>query len=154
MKRFLCIALLLLGATLSLSAQRVEVGSKAPKIGQVEWISDTPHLGERVLMVEFFHSANRDCRDHIATCNTLAHMYLDDMDVVMLTREPSEQIASLLMHEYQFFYVASDESGKTFEAFGASHVPYAVIITTRGVIAWTGNPLTLTREIIDNIISQ
>lgn len=152
MKRTLCIIFLLLGAALSLSAQQVEVGSRAPRIGQVEWISDTPQLGERALMVEFFHSSNKDCRDHIAPCNTISHMFLDEMDVVMLTREPSEQVASLLMHEYQFFYVASDESGATFRAFGAKHVPYAVIIDTKGVIVWTGNPWSLTKEIIENAI--
>jgi hypothetical protein len=154
MKRTLCILFALLGVAISLSAQQVEVGSKAPHISGVEWISDTPQLGGRFLMVEFFHSSNDDCKAHINTCNSLSHTSLDQMDVVMLTREPSEQLASLLMHEYQFFYVASDEEGTMFSAFGANHVPYAVIVNPKGVIVWTGNPWTLNIEIIENIITQ
>lgn len=154
MKRLFCILLATLATTLTLSAQRVEVGSKAPLIGQVEWISDTPQLGERFLMVEFFHSANEDCRAHIDPCNAISHTFLEQMDVVVLTKEPSEQVTSLLMHEYQFFYAASDESGKTFQAFGANHVPFAVIVDLQGVVIWTGNPWTLSKDIIENLIAQ
>jgi hypothetical protein len=154
MKRLLCIIVATIATTLSLRAQRVEVGSIAPQIRGVEWISDTPQLGGRALMVEFFHSSNEDCRAHIELCNNLSHLFLDQMDVVMLTREPAEQVASLLMHEYQFFYVATDESGDTFRAFGVNHVPYAVIISPRGEVIWIGNPWTLSKEIIENLIAQ
>lgn len=154
MKRLLCIIVALVATTLTLKAQRVEVGSIAPQIQGVEWISDTPQLGDRALMVEFFHSSNEDCRTHIDLCNSLSHHFLDKMDVVMLTREPSEQVASLLMHEYQFFYVAADESGATFRAFGVNHVPFAVIIDDSGEVVWIGNPWALTKEIIEKLITQ
>jgi hypothetical protein len=154
MKRLLCIIVATIATTLSLRAQRVEVGSIAPQIRGVEWISDTPQLGGRALMVEFFHSSNEDCRAHIELCNNLSHLFLDKMDVVMLTREPAEQVASLLMHEYQFFYVATDESGNVFRSFGVNHVPYAVIINPKGTIVWVGNPLTLDSKTIKKLLLQ
>lgn len=135
-------------------AQRVEVGSYAPYIHNVEWISDRPDRSDKALMVEFFHSSNRDCREHIDHLNALACDYRKEMDVVMLTREPSEQVAGMLLHEYQYFYVATDESGDMFRAFGVSHVPYAVIANRNGVIVWCGNPLVLNDSAIKKLLQQ
>ena len=103
MKRFLCILLVAIACSnaASLWAQRVEVGSRAPHIADVEWISDPLEESGKWLMVEFFHSSNKDCREHIDHLNALAKDYRHDMEVLVLTREPSEQVAAMLLHEYQ-----------------------------------------------------
>lgn len=152
MKRIVTILALLMLTSLTLSAQRVEVGSKAPRIRNVEWISDEPEESKKALMVEFFHSSNSDCQEHIEHLNALACDYRREMDVVMLTREPAEQVASMLLHEYQYFYVATDESGDNFRAFDANHVPYGVIVSPKGYILWAGNPLTLTDSTIKKLL--
>ncbi len=156
MKRFLCILLVIIASSnaLSLLAQRVVVGSRAPQIKGVEWISDRLEKSDKALMVEFFHSSNKDCREHIDHLNALACDYRHEMDVLMLTREPSEQVAGMLLHEYQYFYIAADESGGLFRAFDVKHVPYAVIISPKGVVVWAGNPLTLTNEILKKTLSK
>jgi hypothetical protein len=153
MKRTLCILFALLGAAASLRAQRAEVGAKAPRISGVEWISDAPEEIGGITMVLFFHSSNKECRELIEVCNALAYNFRDNMNVIVLTREPAEQVASLLMHDYQFFYVATDEKGDLFEDFGARHVPYAVIINRKGRIEWTGNPCYIDQNTIQNIIN-
>lgn len=155
MKRLFCILLSAIFGLLTAAAQLVEVGSHAPRIRNVEWISDRPELAdERFLMVEFFHSAAEDSRAHIEPCNALARDYRKQMDVVVLTREPAEQVAGMLLHEYQYFYVASDESGQTYRAFGVSHVPYAVIVNPKGIIVWAGNPIKLTTTTIEKLLQQ
>ena len=135
-------------------AQRPEVGMRAPYIHGVEWISDSPERSGKARMVEFFHSSNDECREHIEHLNALACYYRNDMEVVMLTREPSEQVAGMLLHEYQYFYVATDESGDMFRAYGVSHVPYAVIINRKGVIVWCGNPMILNDSEIKKLLQQ
>lgn len=152
MKRTLCILLALLGVTTSLWAQKGEVGERAPRIDGVEWISDAPEEIDGITMVLFFHSANKECREHIESYNTLAYEFRDDMNLIVLTREPAEQVASLLMHDYQFFYVATDEQGHLFEDFGVRHVPYAVIINRKGRIEWAGNPYYIDKNRLQNII--
>ena len=156
MKRFLCILLVAIACsnTASLWAQRVEVGSRAPHIADVEWISDPLEESGKWLMVEFFHSSNKDCREHIDHLNTLAKDYRHDMEVLVLTREPSEQVASMLLHEYQYCYIGIDEDGKVFRAFNVKHVPYAVIINPKGIIAWAGNPLTLNNETLKKTLNK
>lgn len=153
MKRTLCILLALLGAAASLRAQRAEVGAKAPRISGVEWISDAPEEIDGIKMVLFFHSANKECREQIESYNAMAYQFRDDMSVIVITREPAEQVASLLMHDYQFFYVATDEDGDLFEDFSVRHVPYAVIINRKGRIEWAGNPCHIDNSTIKNIIN-
>lgn len=153
MKRFLCILATCVATTLSLSAQSVEIGSRAPRIRDVVWISDRLEEGDnKALMVEFFHSSNKECRNHIDTLNNIARDYRHKMDVLMLTREPSEQVAGMLLHEYQYFYVATNESGSMFRLFDVTHVPYAVVINPKGFIIWAGNPLTLTNKTIEKLL--
>ena len=127
---------------------------RAPYIHGVEWISDSPERSGKARMVEFFHSSNDECREHIEHLNALACYYRNDMEVVMLTREPSEQVAGMLLHEYQYFYIAADESGGLFRAFDVKHIPYALIINPKGVIIWAGNPLTLTNEILKKTLNK
>ena len=156
MKRLLCIVLATVASlgSFALWAQRVEVGSRAPHIADVEWISDPLAESGKMLMVEFFHSSNKDCREHIDHLNALAKDYRHEMDVLVLTREPSEQVAGMLLHEYQYFYIGIDESGKVFRAFNVKHVPYAVIINTEGIIVWAGNPLTLTNQMLKKTLNK
>ena len=156
MKRLVLIIVMLTAVAGSLWGQRVEVGTKAPRIREVEWISDKPdhHESPKPLVVEFFHSSNSDCKARIETCNELAKLLRHDLEVVMLTREPAEQVAQMLLHEYQYFYVASDERGNTFRAFGVNHVPYAVVVGTDGKIVWCGNPVGITAEKLQKILQK
>lgn len=152
MKRFLSILVAIVLTTLTLSAQNSEVGYHAPQIQEVEWISDPMEKSDKFLLVEFFHSTNEDCRARIEVCNTIARDYRHTLQVVMLTREPAEQVASMLLHDYQYFYVGVDEGGETFRAFGTSHVPYAVVIDPKGVIIWTGNPTQLNNHTLEKLL--
>lgn len=127
---------------------------RAPRIRGVEWISDRLEESDKALMVEFFHSSNKDCREHIDHLNALACDYRSEMDVVMLTREPSEQVAAMLLHEYQYFYVAIDESGNLYRSFDVSHVPYAVVINPKGIIIWAGNPWALTDTTLKKLLNK
>ena len=134
-------------------AQRAEVGMRAPYIHSVEWISDCPDSQGKYLLIQFFHSANHHCREGIELCNNLAREYRSVMDVVTLTREPAEQVAAMLLHQYQYCYVATDESGALFRAFETDHVPYALMVDPNGHIIWAGNPTRLTTTNIEKLLN-
>ena len=78
-------------------------------------------------------------------------------NLVLLRKErgyKQEQVADMLLHEYQYFYVATNENGSVFRLFDVTHVPYAVIVNAKGIIVWAGNPLTLTDKTIEKILQQ
>jgi len=154
MKRLSLISVCLVAFAFSASAQKGMVGMRAPRIGGVEWISDRPALGGKALMVGFFHSSNSTCLKLIEPCNRLAAQESALLNIVVVTREPAEQVARLLLHDYQYFYVAIDERGKVFDSFGASYVPYAVIVDKGGTIVWTGNPANLTEQTVRKLLAK
>lgn len=144
-------ACVLLGAGV-LSAQRVVVGSYVLTSMDTEWLTDAPNLKGKALFVEFFHSANADCRARVEEVNELAYTYNNIMNVVVVAHEPAEQVASLLLHDYQNAYVAIDEQGLFFGRFEVPHVPYALLISERGEVLWLGNPMRLDKKTIEKLL--
>ena len=154
MKRFLLIVVCVVLGVGALSAQRVAVGGYVAPLhtNTMEWLTDTPNLKGKHLLVEFFHSANEQCRARVEEVNELAYTYNNILNVVVVAREPAEQVASLLLHDYQNAYVAIDERGVIFGQFEVPHVPYALLLSPQGQILWLGNPTRLTRVTIEDIL--
>ena len=142
---------IVLGAA-SASAQSITLGARAPRLGSSEWLTDRPNLKGKALLVEFFHSTNPKCQERIEELNQLAANYKESLNVVVVAREPREQIAEMMLHDYQHFYVAIDEAGTIFKSFEVRYVPSSVLTNHRGVILWTGNSALLDQAIIDKFI--
>lgn len=84
--------------------------------------------------------------------NNLAYTYNNILDVVVVAREPVEQVASILLHDYQNAYVALDEQGNLFRQLEVPHVPYALLLSPQGEVLWLGNPTKLTTAILDKLL--
>lgn len=153
MKRFLLIvAFVALGAGV-LSAQRVAVGRYVVPTLDAVWLSDRPVLNKgKALFLEFFHSTNQQCRARVDEVNELAYTYNNILDVVVVAREPAEQVASILLHDYQNAYVAIDENGDVFKQLEVPHVPYSILISAQGEVLWAGNPTRLTQATIEKLL--
>lgn len=134
--------------------QRHAVGGYALPIGNHrEWLSDRPEdLVGKALLVEFVHTANSRCREDVEKANEWAHTYNNILNVVMVTREPAEQVVAVLMHEYQYAYVALDEQGTIYRKFEVPHVPYAVLLSPQGGVLWMGNPANLNGEMLEQLL--
>lgn len=133
--------------------QNVAVGARAPRIEVSEWLTDKPSLKGKALLVEFFHSTNPACRERIELLNQLAANYKDVLNVVVVAREPREQIAEMMLHDYQHFYVAIDEQGEVFSRFEVRYVPFSVLADRKGVILWTGNSALLDSKTLDKFFT-
>ncbi len=155
MKKFLLVMAFVVLGTGVLSAQRVAVGRYVMPAMDVVWLSDRPVLNNgKILFLEFFHSTNELCRARVDEVNELAYTYNNILNVVVVAREPAEQVASLLLHDYQNAYVAIDEKGVVFKQLDVPHVPYSIFISAQGKILWAGNPARLTMATIEKILQQ
>lgn len=137
--------------------QRVGVGARLPRLvggDVVEWITDRPQLKGRALLLDFFHTNNQLCLERVDEVNRWADKLSEKLNVVVVTREPSEQVAPILMHEYQYCYVAIDERGVLFQRYEVPYVPYAVLMDHRGEVLWIGNASSLRLETIENLLTN
>lgn len=102
------------------------------------------------MMVEFFHPDNSRSVERIALLDQMARSYSGSMSVVVITRENDARVRELL--DGKAFFAAVDDDGKTFSAYSAFYVPYAVIADRRGRVTWLGNPTSLTEADITQYI--
>ncbi len=147
MKRFILLAAVALCAAATASAQRLVIGERAPEFTVSRWLTAQPDDG-KPMMLEFFHSSNPQSCSRLATLDRIARDNAGSLNVVVVTREDSGEVASMLTGGSPAYFVALDDGGKTFSAFAARYVPYCVILDKRGRVVWVGNPTSLDEETV------
>lgn len=148
MKRLLLVAALMLVSVVTVRAQRLVIGEKAPEIRVAAWQDGrTPVSG--AMLVDFFASSNPQCVANLDKLNTIQGRYGDRLQVVVISREGAERMAEFTAGKNYRFRIGEDDGGKTFAAFNVRFVPFAALIDARGRLVWTGNVTGLTDETIE-----
>lgn len=149
MKRIILITLFALAA-MPLWGQRLSRGEKMPDYQVKAWISASQPSGGKATLVEFFHSGNKVSVDRLAALEQLAKDNSRVLNVLVVTREDTPEVRKMLGGKA--FHAAVDDDGKTFSAFSALYVPYAVLADKKGRVVWLGNPVSLKTEDIPQLI--
>lgn len=133
-------------ATLSVEAQTLSVGSKAPELKIKQWTngelpSNKPYL------LEFFHSASTPSVEQLSKLNQIANKHKKDLVVVVLTKNNQDDVTPII-GAGSAFKIALDDNAKTFTNYGVKYVPFSVLISAKGSVLWFGNSNTLTDQAI------
>lgn len=152
MKRALLL-LTMIATSLSLTGQNLVIGDKTPELKVKSWLSATPSTNEKFVMIEFFHSSNKNSAERAAELNNLARAYGGSLVVIVVIKDQDSEARNLLITGNQSYYVAVDD-GKTFTSFGAQYIPYAVISDKKGRVVWLGNPGSLKSNDVKTIIGK
>ena len=133
------LGILLLGASVS-PAQNLITGEKAPELKTGEWLSKGNYTGSgKATVIEFFFSRSEPSMKRLSVLDGFVRSYGDSVGVVLLAREPREQVGEAVNGKGYGFGVALDDNGKTFDAYGVQFVPFAVLYDAKGKILWFGN---------------
>lgn len=137
-------------AAVPLFGQRLSRGEKMPDYQFKGWISTSQPSGSKATMVEFFHSGNKVSVDRLAALEQLAKDNSRTLNVIVVTREDTPEVRKMLGG--RAFFSAIDDEGKTFAAFSALYVPYAVVADKKGRVVWLGNPVSLKAGEVQQLI--
>lgn len=140
MKKLLILTILCFGIQ-GAGAQDLVIGEKVD-IKAVYLDASRPE-GGKPIMLEFFVSRVPGAPERVKALDKLASDYSGRMSVVLVTREPQGAVESTFKGKGYSFYVALDDNDRTFKDFGVRYVPYAVLLDSKGRVAWFGNPSTL-----------
>ncbi len=132
-------------------AQNFVTGQRMPRLNSQEWLGGKPELKRSFVLVEFFSSNNATVMSHVDTLNRLAEEYDGRMEVVVVSKDPAEVMEQVFGAE-SGCHVAVDGEGRLFDAFGVRFVPCTMLLDQRGRVAWSGNPMTVGRERIEELI--
>ncbi len=142
------ILLLFCALAVSVSAQKLMTGDRAPQLQVSEWLGSPPAaVGPR--LVEFFHPASAPSLARLEVLDELARRY-PDLSVVLVTRQQAAAVRAAIGPDEHPYKVAIDATGRTFTEYGVQYLPFAVLIDARGRIAWFGNPASLTDAQIES----
>lgn len=153
MKSVLISAVLFLGGIfpLAVQAQNMVVGDKAPELKVKEWLYGAPKPGG-VMFIEFFHSSSKPCLARLAPIGEMANKYKGKLNVVVISHESAANVDEVVGQGEHPYFVAIDEEGKTFAAYGVQYVPFGVLVDARGRIVWFGNPGSLSAQVLDKVV--
>ena len=151
MKRLIITLLAVVSSALACYGQNMAIGTKVPALTPAEWYGAPLGVQSGPILVEFFHTSNRDAEARADELTRLARKYDGKMKVVVVTSQPREIVEEIVDTESGYF-VAIDTARKVHSAYGVKYVPYSVIVDSKGRLAWLGNSKTLTDKMIEEYI--
>jgi len=161
----LCVTLLLTGSN-PVSAQTLQVGSKAPALDIEHWISDGdgayPHVTEfergKIYVVEFWATWCGPCLKAMPHLAELQEKYGSKIQFISVTDEPLSEISELMAQDYpgtgktfgeltSVYCLTSDPDSSTHNGYmaasGAEGIPTAYIVGPTGEIEMIGHPMSM-----------
>lgn len=148
--------ILLMFAALTLSmhlahGQKLIIGGRAPELKVKEWATTKPaESGPR--LIEFFFSGSKPSVDRLTQVDAIAKTFNGRLTVIVITKEPKDKVMSILSPSSRSYFVAMDDNGRSFDAYGIQFVPFCVIIDNKGRIAWFGNSTSLCEEVVEKYL--
>jgi len=139
-----------------MSGTTVNVGSKAPEINATAWINTASAVSlaasqGNVVLVEFFATWCRPCVINIPHLTKIAETYgAKGLRLVSLTQEPRDVVDRFLARHPITYPIGVGSTSGT--EYGASRIPYAVLIGKDGTVIWSGHPAS--SELEQHIITS
>jgi hypothetical protein len=144
-------AVIMLGG--SLSAQSFRIGSKAPDIASLDWLTEHPAEIKRTTVVEFFHSGNKTSAERIEWLRTLAIENAELLNVVIVIRKDDHEALRMLAENREYYYVAQTDA-RFLRSVGVRYIPYTYITNPKRRTLWCGNPLFLEEQTLKSLIGE
>ncbi|HIY67869.1 MAG TPA: hypothetical protein H9828_00455 [Candidatus Alistipes intestinigallinarum] len=130
-------------------AQNIILGEKVPELKAAGWIDNRHPAPAPITYVEFFHSSNPACINSLKRLRALATKPKSDLRVIVVTREDTARIASMLRPYLSERVTATIHADRGFSDFGVTYVPFGVLIDARNRALWMGNSLQFNEKVIE-----
>ena len=149
MRTKLAILFALLLGTGSLWSQNTAIGVRAPRVRTFK-----PRIeAGKFLYVGFVHSPSRPCAISAPKVIELINNN-EAFSVVLFTREPQGPCEQWLIDIFSNGCEVQMGADEIFQKYGVEYAPFGVILDHKRKVLWQGNPQTLDKLEIENIIQQ
>lgn len=131
------------------SAQNVAIGERAPRVKSFK-----VHIEEgKYLYMGFVHSPSRPCEVSAPKVLELINSN-DTLSATLFTKEGEKECEKWLVDISKSGTMVVMEADEIFHRFGVEYAPFGVILDHKQRVLWQGNPQTLDKSKIENIIQQ
>ncbi|WP_065219150.1 MULTISPECIES: TlpA family protein disulfide reductase [Butyricimonas] len=124
-----------------------------------KWLTEEPDTEGKFVLIDFWGPSCGPCRANIPTLNEISKRFKDKL-VVIGVAPNTEELVRKMKEPVIEYYSAIDIRGKKYiqKYFEVKGYPHAVLLDTRGIVRWEGNPgqkgYELTAEVIENLMKK
>lgn len=114
-------------------------GQRPPQIFVDKWITPTPEVAGKWVLVEFWSTASSPCRNLIPHLNQLQAKFKDRLVIMALSDEPAQTVQNF-SEPHIDFSVGIDSEGRTQNALEVTAIPHGILIDPGGIVRFEGMP--------------
>jgi thiol-disulfide isomerase/thioredoxin len=152
---------LLLIAALPLPAKQIWaksfLGKKAPDLVVDKWLTPTPKIEGKFLLIDFWATWCGPCREAIPELNQIQRLYGDRLVVIGISDESEKQVRAMSTPRIEYA-MAIDPAARMKGVLEVTGIPHVILIDPSGIVRWEGFPLLdgeeLTPQVVGAILAK
>ena len=129
----------------------------APELVVEKWLTDVPDTEGKLVLIDFWGPLCSPCRKSIPDLNKFSKQFKDKLVVIGVSLNKEEHIRAMKEPVIEY-YSAIDTKKEYIGKFEIKGYPHAILLDTRGIVRWEGNPVQsgheLTAEVLEHLITK
>ena len=125
----------------------------APAIVGEKWLTETPDMKGKFVLVDFWATWCAPCRRSIPELNALQQKFKGRLVVLGLTDEPEEAVRKMTDPKIEYA-VAIDTQHRSLSEVGVTAIPHALLIDPNGIVRFEGHPSYLDEAKLERLMQQ
>ena len=127
------------------------INRRAPDLEVETWLTKQPDFAGKMVLVDFWATWCRPCRNAIPHLNALHRKFGDRLVVIGLSDETPEEVRAMTRPRMNY-HVAVDTKGRMKKAFAVQGLPHVVLIDSAGIVRWQGLPSLPGHELTEAVV--
>jgi cytochrome c biogenesis protein CcmG, thiol:disulfide interchange protein DsbE len=128
-------------------------GQRPPQIIVDQWITSSPDVEGKFVLVDFWATWCGPCKRAIPHLNALQAKFKDKLVVIGLSDESPEAIRQLTSPRIEYA-VGTDTQARTMTAVGVEGIPHAMLMDPQGIVRFEGMPDYLSEDGLKHLIEK
>jgi len=125
---------------------------KAPELVVEKWLSPEPEREGKFLLIEFWATWCRPCRQAIPKLNDFQRRFADDLVVIGISDEDEAAVRKMVEPRIEF-PLAIDTRARMKTKLSVVGIPHVIVVEPGGFVVWEGFPLLKDHELTGEMLA-
>lgn len=128
------------------------LGKKGPELVVEKWLSASPNMAGKFVLIEFWSPSSMPCLNFIATLNHYSEEFADKLAIIGIADEPEDDVRKVVDPNINYSS-AFDTQKRMATELDVKVVPYVLLMDPQGIVRWQGNPMKNGNAFGDSVVS-
>lgn len=128
-------------------------GQRPPPILVDQWLTPAPDVAGKFVLVDFWATWARPCREAIPHLNELQAKFKDKLVVIGLSNEEVEDMKKMTTPKMNY-YVGTDPQARSLNAVQVRGIPHALLMDPEGIVRYEGQPTFLDAKYLEDLMDK